>query len=488
MKRLFLLLIGFLTFSAQAQKLSAVIDYRPYCDLELDPYLEVSSFIDGNSVRYVKNQTQMFEADVRITIDIKKEGQFIKKVDYLVSGEQLADTTDVKRTDFWGVKRISLPNGTYNLAFTIQDMNNEESKVEFVDLVKIQFPKDTISISGINLHEHIAKTDNPNPYYDKYGYTSVPLLYNYLPSVLNKLYFSAEIYNTEKGVGPNTLFMVRSTLRNLNTKRQLSGEYTTVKRMESAPLVYYVSELDITQLYTGNYLLTIEVYGKDSILVATSQVVFERQNDIPLYEEEFVLTKDFRGTFVEKITDVKQMREHIACLLPIASISENNFIRKNVRKGELQDLQQFFYGFWYLRNDENPEEEWLKYYEKIKYVDKLYTSGNMKGYRTDRGRVFLQYGPPSTVYEAPFDSHSYPYEIWTYAMLESQSNVRFIFYNVDLVSKNYELLHSDKIGEVQDPFWKVKLVNRKTPIYNFDDKSIEQYYGNTVEDDWFYMK
>ena len=153
----------------------------------------------------------------------------------------------------------------------------------------------------------------------------------------------------------------------------------------------------------------------------------------------------------------------------------------------MQDLQRF-YAFWYLRNDENPQEEWLKYYEKIKYIDKLYTTGNMKGYRTDRGRVFLQYGPPSSVYESAFDSHSYPYEIWTYDMLDNQTNVRFIFYNVDLVSKNYELLHSDKIGEVQDPFWKVKLVNRKTPIYNFDDKSIEQYYGNTVEDDWFYLR
>lgn len=488
MKRIFLILIGFIAFSAQAQKLSAVIDYRPYCDQELDPYLEVSSFFGGNSVRYAKNQADFFEAEVRITIDIMKEGQFVRKVDYVVASEMLEDTTGVNKTDFWGIKRISLLNGTYNLNFTIQDMNNEESKVQFEDLVKIAFPQDTVSVSGISLHEQIAKTDDPDPYFDKHGYTSIPLIYNYLPSVLNKLYFSTEIYNTEKGIGPNSTFMVRSSLKNLNTKRQMGGEFTTVQRMQSAPLVYFVKELDITQLYTGNYLLTVEVYGADSILVATSQTVFERNNDAPFLGEEVVLNKDYRGTFVEKITDPKQMREYVACLLPIASISENNFIRNHVRKGEMQDLQRFFYAFWYLRNDENPQEEWLKYYEKIKYIDKLYTTGNMKGYRTDRGRVFLQYGPPSSVYESAFDSHSYPYEIWTYDMLDNQTNVRFIFYNVDLVSKNYELLHSDKIGEVQDPFWKVKLVNRKTPIYNFDDKSIEQYYGNTVEDDWFYLR
>src|SRR5690606_21297536 len=115
-----------------------------------------------------------FEAEVRITIDIMKEGQFVRKVDYVVASEMLEDTTGVNKTDFWGIKRISLLNGTYNLNFTIQDMNNEESKVQFEDLVKIAFPQDTVSVSGISLHEQIAKTDDPDPYFDKHGYTSIP--------------------------------------------------------------------------------------------------------------------------------------------------------------------------------------------------------------------------------------------------------------------------------------------------------------------------
>jgi hypothetical protein len=43
-------------------------------------------------------------------------------------------------------------------------------------------------------------------------------------------------------------------------------------------------------------------------------------------------------------------------------------------------------------------------------------------------------------------------------------------------------------GELQDPFWKIKLTTRNTPIYNFDEKDIEDYWGSSADEDWKYFK
>lgn len=474
--------------SLYAQKLNALISYHPYCSTEMKPYVEFSFNVDGNSVHYAQKPNKQFEAEVRITVDIQQNHKTVQKLDYILTSGDVPDTTIIDKNDFFDIKNIALPNGHYFLNFTIEDLYGGGNKVEYTDHITINYPKDSVAVSRISLLKNIEKVENPNLNLDKYGYKSTPLYYNFVPTNMMFIFQKMEIYNTLKVLGENKTFFVRSYVYNRDSKNITYPENNSVKTYQTANLSLYINQLIVKNLPTGFYILVSEVYSSDSTLLAVSKTMFERENtslDIPKDNYELY---NIHGTFVEKIIDDKMMREYVSYLVPIASPAEKVFIKNNINTGTPDQLRQFFFGFWSIRNNANPEAEWAKYKVQVDYVNQLYTTGNFKGYKTDRGRVYLQYGAPSSVYEAPFDSHSYPYEMWFFNQAKNQYNVTFVFYNTDLVTSDYSLLHSDMIGELQDPFWKVKLVNRKTPIFNFDDKSIEEYYGNSVEDDFKYMK
>ena len=117
-------------------------------------------------------------------------------------------------------------------------------------------------------------------------------------------------------------------------------------------------------------------------------------------------------------------------------------------------------------------------------VQKFYASNFMAGFETDRGRVFLQYGPPSTITIRETSPSEYPYEIWVYDRIKNYSNKRFVFYNPDLVNNGYRLLHSDMLGELQNYRWQQQLSKRNSPNQNIDDPNdgnMDSWGGNSRE-------
>lgn len=154
----------------------------------------------------------------------------------------------------------------------------------------------------------------------------------------------------------------------------------------------------------------------------------------------------------------------------------------------IERLQKFFYSFWAKRSPTDPQGAWEAYHKKVQYVQAHYGSPVIQGFRTDRGRVYLKYGEPTSVTEVPFDPQSYPYEIWHYYVIGEQTNVKFIFYNRDLISNNYELLHSDMIGETYDPAWQMRLVKRLDPSANPDVTKPNDYWGGEADDQYRYNK
>jgi hypothetical protein len=70
---------------------------------------------------------------------------------------------------------------------------------------------------------------------------------------------------------------------------------------------------------------------------------------------------------------------------------------------------------------------------------------------------------------------SYPYEIWHYYSVEGRSNVKFIFYNPDVISNDYPLLHSTLPGEIYNAQWKVDLHKRTNVTRQIDQENPREY-------------
>jgi GWxTD domain-containing protein len=98
-----------------------------------------------------------------------------------------------------------------------------------------------------------------------------------------------------------------------------------------------------------------------------------------------------------------------------------------------EEREQFIEQFWRRRNpDPESEDNSFKeeHYRRIAYANEHYASG-IPGWRTDRGRTYIIWGPPNSVeshpsggsYDRPQEqgggeTSTYPFEIWNYRYLE----------------------------------------------------------------------
>ena len=121
-----------------------------------------------------------------------------------------------------------------------------------------------------------------------------------------------------------------------------------------------------------------------------------------------------------------------------------------------------------MRNQLDPEKEWLEYKKKVEFVDKEFGYGNVNGYTTDRGRVYLQYGAPSSVQNVKYDSDNHPYSIWQYYKLNGLTDRKFVFYSPSNEMLGYEVLHSNVPGEQRNEDWE----------YTINKKAITRRPGN----------
>ncbi|MGB9486542.1 MAG: GWxTD domain-containing protein [Terriglobia bacterium] len=97
------------------------------------------------------------------------------------------------------------------------------------------------------------------------------------------------------------------------------------------------------------------------------------------------------------------------------------------------EREQFIESFWERRNPNpgSPENEFKEeYYRRIAYANEHYASG-IQGWRTDRGRIYIMYGPADEVDSHPSggsylrpqeegggETATYPFEQWRYRYID----------------------------------------------------------------------
>ena len=75
---------------------------------------------------------------------------------------------------------------------------------------------------------------------------------------------------------------------------------------------------------------------------------------------------------------------------------------------------------------ETPRNEFMtEYFKRVQYANAAFKSFQ-DGWKTDRGMIFILFGPPSDVFYFDFLSNSYPIQYWSYLF----DNQVFKFYDV----------------------------------------------------------
>lgn len=468
--------------SSFAKELKANFSYNVFYSPESGSYIETYLSVVGSSAEYKKigNGLQQGEIEVSIVFAQGDKVQNFKK--YKLLSPELKDTATLF-PNFIDQQRFALPNGSFELEIEIKDALSSNEPFKSVQMVEINTSDDKPFFSDIQLIERFTKSENPS-ILTKSGYDLIPYVSNFYPVEVEKISFYSEFYNSNKVVGETDKFMFNFFVESYETS-VIVNDLRKISRQSPNKVNVLLNEFSVTELPSGNYNLVVQAIDKNNQVLDEKKMFFQRSNPNAQVDITKFTDLETANTFVDRIDNMDTIHAYIQCLRPISSDLERSFLENQIKTADLLMRQKFFLNFWISRNSLAPEEEWVKYHNVVKAVEKKYGTKIRRGYETDRGRIYLKHGPPNSVQERKNEPSTYPHEIWHYYKIKNgQSNVRFIFYNTDLVTEDYVLLHSNLFGEDQDPRWQIRLQKRSTWDYNIDGDRPADNFG-TRSNDYF---
>ncbi|MBN2208051.1 MAG: GWxTD domain-containing protein [Candidatus Coatesbacteria bacterium] len=141
------------------------------------------------------------------------------------------------------------------------------------------------------------------------------------------------------------------------------------------------------------------------------------------------------------------------------TFDEIRYIATDEELGEFVELKpseraEWLDAFW-KRRDPTPDtpvnEYKLEHYKRLRYSEKKFGWGKKPGWKTDRGKILIKYGPPNEIESHPMGDvatmggwYSKPYEKWSYDYIPYVgTDKEFLFVDVHMTG-DYELSRSIK--------------------------------------------
>ncbi len=457
---------------AQEKKLRAYLDSKQFYAPEIGNYLEVYLQFAGTSLNY-KGKDGGLAGEVAVRLSILSNDSTIASDAYRLETPFMKDSII---EDFYDLKRFVLAPGKYTLSIQLMDLNSAAIPLTANQPLVIEEFNESITLSDIQIAEVAYKGDSSSIFY-KSGLVIIPRLSTFYPSELNTIPLYFEIYNSH--LLEDDICAIKQMI--LSEKGEEIVTYTSYTKHDPSIVLPIFKKVDISTLPTGKYTLSYTLLSRSLIELATQTYEFERSNDLDLtvYNEKIILDPRFQAS----ITD-DSVSYYLESLIPISKSAEIKNIISTLKSKNIEDQRKHIQAFWIKTAVVNPYDNWLKYKAQVQLVERIYANNFQEGFETDRGRVYLQYGAPTTIVVKENSPSEYPYEIWQYNKIQAFSNKRFIFYNPDLVNNTYRLLHSDMIGELKNPGWSNALSKRNTTNGNIDDpnQNNEKHFGGNSND------
>jgi GWxTD domain-containing protein len=160
--------------------------------------------------------------------------------------------------------------------------------------------------------------------------------------------------------------------------------------------------------------------------------------------------------------------------------------RKELNKlNNQEDVDRFMEAFWKELDPTpgTPENELRnEYYKRYYYANANLSEGGTAGWHTDRGRVFIIYGPPDEIapeylIQRGGNTHlTWSLEVWTYDRPAGRSKIASSLQDINLQCQSFIFADMNGLGEY-------------TQIYSTEEGELDdpRYLGN-LESEGFRMK
>ncbi len=210
-------------------------------------------------------------------------------------------------------------------------------------------------------------------------------------------------------------------------------------------------QLDLAGLPSGRYQMVVklDLGGQQE----------ERSEPFEMADFHATLEREAARLAAERETDegyFGQMNEEQLdeAFAPLFYIAGRDSLAAWKQGLSLAAKRRFLTQFWQFRDPTpaTPRNEAREaFYAKIEYANRTYgeKSGRsaLPGWRTDRGRIYIKYGPPSELLDRRVASHGPPYEVWRYTRGKEQY---YLF--VDRTGFGaYKLMFTNDLRETSNP-------------------------------------
>lgn len=352
---------------------------------------------------------------------------------------KLADTAAPQRgMNLVGVYTVQLRAGEYAIKLLARDRHAPGRRDSVILRLPVSPPAtDRIALSDIEFAASIRPGSKESPFYKN----TLDVIPN-VGGVFNETamcYFYLEAYNLLLG-DDRTDMTMKSTVYDAVGKEVTARERRKKRVGESAVLI---DQIAATQFRTGTYSLVVSLLDSSHHPLAQSARKFYVYNptlgvdsallslgsSLPMavYSsmEEQELDRDFKWSKYE--------------------MSEAEQTQYKALNG--QDVKRKFLSDVWRRRPPGGREVYMA---RVTHANESYGMLGREGYRTDRGRVYIIYGPPDDIERHPNESDTKPYEIWTYNNI--QGGVEFDFLQ-RIQGADYELVNSTHRNELHDANW-----------------------------------
>lgn len=432
-------------------RLAIEADYAVFWNQQDKAYVEVYYAIHQVGLTYRPGSDSTLAAAALVRLNLWR-GDSLWAADMWKMESMVQDTSEIGVRNMVDVLRYPVAPGEYVLKLFARDANNPaNADSAIIDFSVKPSPAGKMALSQLELATSIARSSGSKQRSSFYKNTLevIPNPGCVFGAELPIVYYYVEAYHLQQGIAGDT-YQTRCSVTDADGN-PVESIKPRVRTKRVVPSSVEVGTVNVSSLPTGVYFLNVAILGGGDQPVGQASKKFYVYNpDVDREQAKRAVDEEVASSVFAGMSE-PELDQEFDKIQYIVRDNEKKFWAK--LKGA-EAKRNFLYSFWKSR-DPNPDtpinEMRQEYFKRIEYANAKFRSFSREGWRTDRGRVYVLYGPPDDVDYFPSSEDMMPYEIWHYNAV--QGGVEFVFVDQE-GHKEYTLVHSDALGEVQNPDWK----------------------------------
>ena len=443
---LVMLLVGLSASAFGSDSLTVLANYAVFFNPnDNSPFVEFYYSLYRHELGFVSADTldrQYAGAFVGVSVyDIDGNAVDSTSTYFLPTAPKGIDLSSDKKMRYFDMLMIRLDPGDYRAYMTvIDDVSKKSGHAQLFFTVPKYEPGQLISSDlqlayDLQVLQEDDDKSRVNPRLVKEGRQVIPNPTGmYLRSLDSLMYVYSELYGLDTTHGEKNAFALRYQVKDpIGT---LISEHGPLRYEKPGQTAVINNSIDISDLEPGQYRLVFQAIDLDTRRQAMA------------VKEFMIIDAETR----EKPLDSADIRT----MLEIAWYQLSEAEKLQVPNLSLNGQRNFLSQFWRERDPDPTTPENPVYEEAVRryvYANQFFPSHlGKRGWQTDRGRVYMTYGPCDEETELPMPGEGDAMLVWRYYGIEK--GVIFIFVNDEKTwADDFRLVHSDHSREITNEYW-----------------------------------